>query len=153
MSVLGWFSVSLISLFLTVINHLSTNTYKGTFRLRKPTLYPTELRALLLRLYYRSLICILSTLKHPGRTKRANGCLYDVYGRRSEKKVDGLSLGDALRCSTRYVYSGEMWHDHLGRVFTGWKPVPLYGNPQDGLAATTCCVNISTVSVSTSRSA
>jgi len=31
---------------------------------------------------------------------------HDVYGRRSEKKVDGLSLGDTLRCSTRYVYDG-----------------------------------------------
>ena len=32
---------------------------------------------------------------------------YDLAGRRSEKKVDGLSLGDALRRSTRYVYDGN----------------------------------------------
>jgi RHS repeat-associated protein len=45
---------------------------------------------------------------------------HDVYGRRSEKKVDGYS--------TRYLYACEMWHGHLGRVFTGWKPVPQDGN-------------------------
>jgi|GEM_PF-5610732 len=49
---------------------------------------------------------------------------HDVYGRRSEKKVDGYG--------TRYLYDGEMWHGHLGRVFTGWKPVPQDGNHQDG---------------------
>jgi hypothetical protein len=26
------------------------------------------------------------------------------------------------------VYDGETWHGHLGRVLTGWKPVPPDGN-------------------------
>jgi len=26
-----------------------------------------------------------------------------------------------LRCDEEFW---EMWHGHLGRVFTGWKPVP-----------------------------
>ena len=29
---------------------------------------------------------------------------------------------------TLYLYACEMWHGHLGRVFTGWKPVPQDGN-------------------------
>ncbi len=34
---------------------------------------------------------------------------HDVHGRRVEKKVDGYS--------TRYVYDGQTWHGHLGRVY------------------------------------
>ena len=58
---------------------------------------------------------------------------HDVYGRRSEKKVDGFSM--------RYVYDGP-------QVIAEYD-----GNPQDGLAATTCCANTSTARESTSRSA
>ena len=39
-------TVSIISLYLTIINHLFTNTYKIPFRFRRPTLYPIELQAL-----------------------------------------------------------------------------------------------------------
>jgi len=42
----GCFSASFISSFLTIINHLLTNTYKTLIRIRNPLLYPAELRAL-----------------------------------------------------------------------------------------------------------
>ena len=42
----GCASASIISLYLTVVNHLLTNTYKTPERIRNPLLYPTELRAL-----------------------------------------------------------------------------------------------------------
>jgi RHS repeat-associated protein len=45
---------------------------------------------------------------------------HNVTGRRVEKKVDGYS--------TRYLCNAQMWHGHLGRVLTGWKPVPPDGN-------------------------
>ncbi|MBA7641829.1 hypothetical protein ES703_49514 [subsurface metagenome] len=38
-------SVSIISLYLAIVNHLFTNTYKNLERIRNPLLYPTELRA------------------------------------------------------------------------------------------------------------
>jgi hypothetical protein len=43
---LGCFSASFISSFLTIVNHLLTNTYKAAKQIRNPLLYPTELRAL-----------------------------------------------------------------------------------------------------------
>ena len=41
----GHATVSIISLYLTVINHLFTNTYKTVERIRNPLLCPPELRA------------------------------------------------------------------------------------------------------------
>ena len=85
----GYATVSIISCLLTIINRLTTKTYKTRFRFRRPTLYPIELQAQIFRyLQYNDYTPILSN-------HLAGNLLLETAGSAPCAKSD-LTAGDSV---------------------------------------------------------